>query len=127
MNPFGHVDIRVTSMEAALPFYAALLPALGFIRPFHSPEWKVFAAEGTFPSAPFVGITEDPGHRPNTNRIAFWVASREEVERLATVVKSAGGRITSGPQVYPEYRGTYFAVFFEDPSGNRFEVVYRTM
>ena len=55
------------------------------------------------------------------------VTSREEVERMAAVVRSAGGRITSGPKVYPEYRGTYFAVFFEDPSGNRLEVVYRTI
>jgi catechol-2,3-dioxygenase len=29
-NPFGHVDLRVTSMEEALPFYEALMPELGF-------------------------------------------------------------------------------------------------
>jgi len=127
VNPFGHVDIRVTSLAAALPFYSALMPVLGFTRTFHSAEWKVFAAEGTLNEAPLVGMTEDPSHRPNMNRIAFRAASREEVERLAAVVQSAGGRITSGPKVYPEYRGTYFAVFFEDPSGNRLEVVYRTI
>jgi predicted enzyme related to lactoylglutathione lyase len=127
VNRFGHVDIRVTAMTVALPFYAALMPALGFVRTLHSPEWKVFAAEGAPPRAPFVGITEDPGHRPNANRIAFWAASRGEVERLAEVVRRAGGRVTSGPKVYPEYRGNYFAVFFEDPSGNRLEIVHRTI
>src|SRR6266511_5010207 len=30
MNPFGHVDLRVSKLETALPFYEALLPALGF-------------------------------------------------------------------------------------------------
>lgn len=31
-NPFQHVDIRVTDMQAALPFYSKLLPAVGFVR-----------------------------------------------------------------------------------------------
>jgi catechol 2,3-dioxygenase-like lactoylglutathione lyase family enzyme len=127
INRFGHVDIRVTSLATALPFYSDVMPVLGFGRTFHSTEWKVFVAEGTFPSAPFVGITEDPNHRPNHNRIAFWASSRDEVERLAEVVRRAGGKITSGPQLYPEYRGAYFAVFFEDPSGNRLEIVHRTI
>ena len=127
VNRFGHVDLRVTSMAAALPFYSALMPALGFPKTFHLTEWKVFVAEGTFPSAPFVGITEDASHRPNQNRIAFWAASQDEVRRLAEVVRVAGGRIESGPRLCPEYRGTYFAVFFEDPSGNRLEIVHRTI
>jgi predicted enzyme related to lactoylglutathione lyase len=29
-NPFGHVDLRVRDLGAALPFYEALLPELGF-------------------------------------------------------------------------------------------------
>jgi predicted enzyme related to lactoylglutathione lyase len=33
-NPFGHIDLRVSSMQAALPFYEALLPDLGF---YHRP------------------------------------------------------------------------------------------
>jgi catechol 2,3-dioxygenase-like lactoylglutathione lyase family enzyme len=126
-NRFSHVDLRVTSMAAALPFYSALMPALGFHKTFHSTEWKVFDAEGTFPSAPFVGITEDANHRPNQNRIAFWAASQDEVRRLAEVVRVAGGTITGGPRLCPEYRGAYFAVFFEDPSGNRLEIVHRTI
>ena len=73
-----------------------------------------------------MAITEDAGHRPNLNRVAFWAPSREDVERLADVVRRAGGRITSGPKLFPEYPGAYFAVFFEDPSGNRLEIVHRT-
>jgi catechol 2,3-dioxygenase-like lactoylglutathione lyase family enzyme len=127
VNPYGHVDLRVTSMEESLPFYAMLLPALGFTRPFHGPVWKVFAAEGEFPSAPFFSLTEDRDHRPNKNRIAFWAASRGDVDRIGALLKQSGAKVTSGPQEFPEYRGSYYAVFFEDPSGNRLEVVHRTL
>ena len=127
MNPFGHIDLRVRDMAAAQPFYAALLPALGFVREFHGEKWKGWAAEGELPQAPYVALTEAPDHVPNENRIAFWAAGREEVDRLADAVRAGGGRITGGPRLYPEYAGTWYAVYFEDPCGNRFEVVYRTM
>ena len=42
-NPFGHIDPRVSSMDEALPFYEALLPALGFRERYDGPKWKVFA------------------------------------------------------------------------------------
>ncbi len=123
-NPFGHVDLRVTSVDEALPFYEALLPALGFTRRFDGPEWKVFAAEGDLPAAAYVGITESPRHVPNENRIAFWAADRDEVDRLATIVVGAGGRNVSGPKQMP-YGPDYYAVFFDDPCGNRLEVYHR--
>lgn len=126
MNPFGHIDLRVTSMEAAMPFYSALLPALGFTRTFHSPEWKVFATPGELPSAAYFALKEDPSHMPNGNRIAFWAGNREEVDGIAAIIRPLGAKITSGPKLFPEYQGTYYALYFEDPSGNRLEVVYRT-
>jgi catechol-2,3-dioxygenase len=49
--PFGHIDLRVTSMAEALPFYEALLPVLGFTQRYDGPEWKVFATTDRPPSA----------------------------------------------------------------------------
>ena len=69
-------------------------------------------------------IIHDPDHLPNANRVAFWVESRDEVDRLARVVRSAGARNVSGPKDMPEYTPTYYAVFFEDPWGNPLEVVH---
>jgi hypothetical protein len=60
-NPFGHIDLRVSSMPEALPFYEALLPALGFTRPYHWPEWKVWATEQPPPAAAY---TFEVYHRP---------------------------------------------------------------
>jgi len=126
MNRFGHIDLRVSDMDEAFPFYAALLPALGFSDEYHDGVWKVWAAEGTLPSAAYFAITEDREHLPNKNRIAFWAESREEVDRVAATAREAGAHVESGPRECPEYDPSYYAFFFRDPSGNRLEVVYRT-
>ena len=124
-NPFNHIDLRVTNAAEAMRFYTALLPELGFTRERHGTEWKVFGAEGAFPSVPYFGFTEQPDHRPNATRIAFWVGSVREVDRLAAIVRKAGAGNVSGPRACPEYSPTYYAVFFEDPSGNKLEICFR--
>ncbi len=123
-NPFSHIDLYVRSFEEALPFYEKLLPALGFTRVFHTPSWKVFAAEGELPSAAYFAITEDPAHSPNRNLIGFWAASRDEVDRMAQLVRDSGGKITDGPRLFP-ISPSYYAVYFEDPCGNRYEFLHR--
>ncbi|MEW6405797.1 MAG: VOC family protein [Chloroflexota bacterium] len=123
-NPFSHIDLHVPSVEEALPFYEELLPALGFTRTFHSPLWKVFAAEGELPSAAYFAITETPTHSPNANLIGFWAASREEVDQIAQLVRKIGGKINDGPRQFPISK-TYYAVYFEDPYGNKYELVHR--
>ncbi len=124
VNPFSHVDLYVRSFEEALPFYERLLSALGFTRAFHTPRWKVFAAEGELPDAAYFAITEDPAHNPNRNLIGFWAASRDEVDRMAQLVRDSGGKITDGPRLFP-ISPSYYAVYFEDPCGNRYEFLHR--
>ena len=124
-NSFGHIDLRVRDLAKALPLYAALMPELGFGGERVGAGWKTFVGDGELLGRPFLPIQEDPKHVPNANRIAFWVSSREEVERLARIVQEAGAMIESGPRDCPEYSPTYYAVFFEDASGNKLEVYYR--
>jgi catechol 2,3-dioxygenase-like lactoylglutathione lyase family enzyme len=126
MNPFSHIDLRVRDLSVATEFYREFLPAIGFTRWWGGEgEGRGSSALGVFPSKPFFGFTEDPSHQPNGARIAFWVSSPAEVDRVAGVIQSAGARNIEGPFSNPEYDETYYAVFFEDPSGNRLEVVHR--
>ena len=123
-NPFSHIDIRVSDLDAALPFYEKLLPALGFTRAFHTPNWKVFAAPGELPEAAYFSITEAPGLPPSNNLVGFSAACREEVDRIAWLVQESGGRITGRPGRFTFSAG-YYAVFFEDPCGNKYEIMHR--
>ena len=124
-NPFSHVDLRVRSFGEVADFYRAFLPAIGFEKGWESGDWKGYTADGKFPGLAFFGFTEDPAHLPNANRIAFWVSEHGEVDRVAAIVRKAGAINIEGPSLNPEYSPNYYAVFFEDPNGNRFEVVHR--
>ena len=125
LNPFSHVDLRVRELGDATEFYREFLPAIGLTEPWEGEEWRGNSALGTFPSKPFFGFTEDPNHQPNGTRIAFWVNSSAEVDRVAEIIQRAGAKNIEGPLSNPEYNETYYAVFFDDPSGNRLEVVHR--
>lgn len=119
---FDHIDLRVPRLADVEGFYWALLPALGFSRQVAVEGWFQFEATDQGITE-FFGITESAAHAPNENRIAFWAESRAEVDRLAEIVARAGARNLEGPM---QYETGYFAVFFEDPCGNRFEVCHRT-
>ncbi|HZN44031.1 MAG TPA: VOC family protein [Nitrospiraceae bacterium] len=119
---FDHIDLRVRSLAVVRPFYEVLLPALGFTRDASIPGWFTFEAADSDGATEFFGITESPTHIANECRVAFWVDSQSEVDRLAAIAIQAGARNVEGP-AYEEAH--YYAVFFEDPSGNRLEVCYR--
>jgi len=121
---YDHIDLRVRSMAEARPFYQALLPALGFTRQAEIENWLQFEAEGTGGATEFFGVTQSSHHVPNESRIAFWADSTTDVDRLAQLVVRAGARNVEGPG-YHEGPG-YYAVFFEDPCGNRLEICNRT-
>ena len=125
---YDHIDLRVRSISEARPFYETLLPALGFTRDVRIEGWLQFEAAGDDGVTEFFGVTESPQHVANECRVAFWVDSISEVDRLAKIAVRAGARNIEGPaHEIPQPGETgYYAVFFEDPCGNRFEVCYRT-
>jgi len=121
---YDHIDLRVRNLSEARPFYEMLLPALGFTREAKIEGWLQFEAAGADGATEFFGVTESPQHVANECRIAFWADSISEVDSLAEIAVSAGARNVEGPMMYEAPH--YYAVFFEDPCGNRFEVCYRT-
>jgi len=120
---YDHIDLRVHSLAEVRRFYEILLPALGFTRRVEIGEWLQFEAAGPHGATEFFGITEATLHQANECRIAFWAENPEEVDRLAETARQAGARKIEGPG-YDEGPG-YYAVFFEDPSGNRLEICHR--
>lgn len=123
MHPFGHIDLRVRDLESAYSFYSRILPELGFKNEWRGEGAFSFLAEGEFPKRAWFGVIEDRSHIPNATRLAFAVGSREEVDRLAGIILSAGALNPEGPGNEP-YMRIYYALFFDDPSGNKLEVYY---
>ena len=112
------------TLAAAQKFYGQLLPALGFSVKSGDDEWRTYQFPGKGPER-FSASPKGPNHRPNETRIAFWTESRAEVDRLTEIVRQAGGLKLEGPEVWRGYSPGYYALFFEDPSGNKFEICHR--
>ena len=124
---FDHIDLRVRSLKEARPFYSAFLPAIGLPNFCETSIGIACDCVRDHPQPEFIGLIEDPDHKPNRTRIAFWADSRDEVDRIAKVATDAGAKNIEGPMFCPEYSPTYYGFFFEDPGGNRLEVCCRAV
>ena len=125
-----HVFLTVNDLARSHPFYAALMPRLGY-----PATWLYEGLSAGWLSAggSFWIKQADPQHagatfskdRVGLCEVAFRAESREQVDALARDVESFGGTILHPPRDYPEYVPGYYAVFFADPLGNRLEVYVR--
>lgn len=120
-----HIDLRVKDFQRAMKFYEKLLPALGFSCDRSSGRWGIFYAAGGDKPEAFFGFTQHRQHQPNGTRIAFWAETREEVDRLARLVRKIDGTNMEGPELCRGYSPGYYAFFFEDPDGNKLEICCR--
>lgn len=118
---YDHIDLRVPRLGEVTSFYETLLPALGFGRRVDVDGWLQYEASDHGITA-FFGVTESPGHVANENRISFWAPTVEDVDQIAEIANLAGARNPEGPMPYEK---GYYAFFFEDPCGNRFEICHR--
>ncbi|HTW84361.1 MAG TPA: VOC family protein [Candidatus Sulfotelmatobacter sp.] len=120
----SHVDLRVRDRVQATAFYDAILNLLGAVK-HEGATFTTWAIPDE--SAPdrrpneWFGITEDPEMSPGPGRVAFLAPSRGTVDAIATYLPAIGARSIEMPQ--EAYGPTYYACFFEDPDGNRLEVI----
>lgn len=139
MEPaIDHIQITVRDMSVAEPFYDRLMPLLGFVplkkgaatiaaHDFHVVEYQhprlAFAI-----TSPRAGFAHEPVHRRRPgalHHLAFKAASRAEVDGLYGDLQRIGATIVTPPREYPEYTPPgYYAVFFKDPDGFKYEVVH---
>ncbi len=122
MRHFDHIDLRVRNATEAHTFYEKISAALGFPYVEKGPEWTCYSVRPEPEIGEYLAVTEDPAANPGSACHALWAESRVDVDHIAQVLRDAGARAIEGPAMF--YRGHY-AVYFEDPSGNRFEVCHR--
>jgi len=133
----SHIEITVRDMEKAVPFYDRLLPLLGYSLEMRSaaeiPAHDKFVVSYEHPrlgiaiSSPRRGLADERVHRRrpgSLHHLAFKVESREEVDRLYGQLVRIGAEVVIPPREFPEYTPPgYYAFFFKDPDGIRYEVV----
>ena len=131
-----HIDVRVRSLAQVQAFYERLMPALGlpkkrFAYVDEQGEWQndvkggrynaVEFVEDTKAAPLFIGFIEDKTMQPTDTRIAFRIASPDELTGWRDFLVSIGAanvELSADPKEYP-------AVFFEDGCGTKLEVVAR--
>lgn len=133
----SHIEITVRDMAVALPFYDKLMPLLGYDLAQRSSTW-IAAHEKHVVSYehPRLGIAitsprEEFAHelvhrrRPGAlHHLAFKVDSRADVDRLYEQLLGIGATVVIPPREFPEYTPPgYYALFFKDPDGIRYEIV----
>ena len=140
MKPIiDHIQITVKDMAVAVPFYDRMLALLGFEvgsrisatieeHDFHVVEYlhPLLDFAITSPRRAFVS---DAIHRRKPgalHHLAFKAESRAEVDRLHLELKAIGAQIVGGPRLWPEHGPDYYAVFFKDLEGIKYEIVYST-
>lgn len=138
MKPIiDHIQITVRNIDVAAPFYDKMMTLLGFeidrkvSATIEEHEFEVveylhphLAFAITSPRNAFV---DDVIHRRKPgalHHLAFKADSRAEVDRLHLELKAIGAQIVGGPKLWPEHGPDYYAVFFKDPEGIKYEIVH---
>ena len=121
---FDHIDARVRDVSAARRFYDPFCSAIGLTKAVVTGDWVLYECEDT--TGPFIGITGDAEFLPNRCRIAMSAKTRADVDRVAQIVAESGATEYEAPRLCPEYTEDYYASFFSDPDGNRWEICHRS-
>lgn len=122
----SHVDLRVRDRVKAVEFYDAFLNLLGAVK-HDGPTftgWAIPPADAPDDWRPteWFGLTEEPDMTPGSTRIAFDAPSRGTVDAIAVYLPALGARNIEQP--HEAYGPKYYAVFFDDPDGNKLEICH---
>jgi len=138
MKPIiDHIQITVKNLNVAETFYDKFLAILGFdvtlkkkgrvekhdfdVVEYHHPL-LLFGI-----NSPREKFKDDSIHRRKPgalHHLAFKAELREEVDRIYLKLKEAGANIVEGPAFFPQHGESYYAVYFKDPEGIKYEIVF---
>ena len=128
----NHLAVTVRDLAASEErFYAPVLEFLGFRKIEDIPQtmtlWVNMPAEtamNLWQAAPELRAGRHERYAPGFHHCAFGVDSRGDVEAMHAMLEEKSITVLEAPREYPQYAEGYYAVFFEDPDGLKFEVVH---
>jgi catechol 2,3-dioxygenase-like lactoylglutathione lyase family enzyme len=114
-----HIDVHVRDIPQTKRLLDGLVPIVGYEPLTVEDDFLSYQRGGG--KRPKIVFEQDESHQSGSMRLAFAVATTEEVDKAAAAAAAGGACNIEGPGIHPEY-GDYYAVFFEDADGNKFEV-----
>ncbi len=119
----GYVTIGALDVEGALPFYDAVLGAIGYERQFLDGGWAGYGPTGqeanTFICPPFDGQAARAG---NGVMIAFKAPTVEAVAAAHGAALANGGADEGGPGFRPPEGTSFYGAYMRDPTGNKIAI-----
>ena len=131
----SHIALAVSDVERSTAFYDKVFAFIGFKRvevPEATQQAMKTRLQAWVGQGYSISIRPSKGefaHRlhdrnaPGFNHMAFAAKDRSDVEKLHDLLKEMGATILDAPAEYP-YSPGYFAVYFTDPDGLKFEFAY---
>lgn len=138
MKPkIDHIQITVKDLKTAEAFYDQLMPLLGFditkkakarVAAHDFDVVEYIHADLLFGiNSPREAFAQDNVHRRkpgSLHHLAFRAGSTAEVDVFYEALVSFGAHIVETPKYFPQHGEHYYALFFKDPDGIKYEVVY---
>ena len=138
MKPIiDHIQITVKDLKLAEAFYDKLMPILGFDLDY---KFKGTVKEHEFevveychpiltfginsPRSVFKNNTIHRRKPGSIHHLAFKAVSSEEVDNQYLKIKEIGANIVDPPKYYPQHGENYYALFFKDLEGIKYEIVF---
>ena len=127
INGMAHVMLTVSRFEVARAFYGELLPHFG-MKPVFDGECLFYCvggrtAIGIQPCDPAYDGERFVQQRVGLHHLCLRARSREDVDRLALVLRDMHATIIREPEEGSWAPG-YYSVLFEDPDGIRLELCF---
>lgn len=127
VTAIDHVYLAVSDLDRSIAFYDPVMRLLGFRKgtmPIAGERHAHYfnrVTQITIRPARRAGGAHDP-YAPGLHHLCLRLETREEIDTAAHELRALGVEATP-PRLHPEYAPDYYATFFEDPDGIRFELV----
>jgi catechol 2,3-dioxygenase-like lactoylglutathione lyase family enzyme len=131
----SHIALTVSDLDRSTEFYDKIFKFMGYLRdevpasiqqamktPLRSwvgPGYSISIRPSKGDFARRLHNRDAPGF----NHMAFYAEDRADIEAMHNLLREIGAQILDPPAEYP-YSPGYFAVYFNDPDGLKFEFAY---
>ncbi|WP_313620986.1 VOC family protein [Achromobacter sp.] len=130
MQLLDHVSITVSRLDAARPFYDAVMQALSADKVYDRADALGYgercgpgSGQHTYLSVCATPAPPTDGAFGARRHWCFKAATRAAVDAFHAAGLAHGGRDEGAPGLRPDYHPQYYAAFLLDPDGNRLEAV----